>query len=155
MNYGYGQASGWPYNNPYWSPTGWGGNFGGNYGFGGYGNPWLGYGTFPYAPVPFVSAAGWPQAEDGEIKYFVENALDNDPEIPAHANVNVDVHGGVVTLTGTVPNKRMKHAAGDDAWWIPQVLDVHNEINVVSRRERSAESEKPGASASRRAPTTT
>ena len=157
MNYGYGPASAWPYGNPYWSPTGWGGysGFGGNNGFGGYGNPWYGYGTFPYMPMPVAPTVGWPQANDAEIKYFVENALDNDPEIPPHANIGVDVHNGVVTLTGTVPNKRIKHAAGDDAWWIPPVLDVHNEINVVSRRERATGTEGTGAATSRRAQTTT
>ncbi len=164
MNYGYGMAPAWPYGNPNWSPTGWGGfsGYGGNFGFGGYGGPWsgygtpwYGYGTYPFAPMATFPAVGWPQVDDAEIKYFVENALDNDPEVPAHANIGVDVHNGVVTLTGTVPNKRIKHAAGDDAWWIPPVLDVHNEITVVPRRERTMGTERTGTTTSRRAQTTT
>lgn len=145
MNYGYGPASAWPYTNPNW-PSGWGG-------FAGYGgNPWLGggYGTLPYA-LPYLPITG-AKRDDAEIKYFVENAIDNDPVIPAHADISVAVQNGVVTLTGTVPNKRIKHAAGDDAWWVPPVLDVHNEIKVVPRRQRVAESEaaETGPTVSRR-----
>ncbi|HVC35587.1 MAG TPA: BON domain-containing protein [Chloroflexota bacterium] len=146
MNYGYGPAAAGPYFNPYWSQPGWGGaaGFGGYPGYGGFG-----YGTTPYAP-----AYPWIRPDDAEVKYFVENQLDNDPEVPAHTNIGVDVKNGVVTLTGTVPNKRVKHAAGDDAWWIPQVLDVHNEINVVTRRERTeAGTTGTGTPSSRRAQT--
>jgi osmotically-inducible protein OsmY len=73
---------------------------------------------------------------DEELKYFVEGAIDSDPSIPPNSNIGVDVNNGIVTLTGTVPNKRIKHAVGDDAWWLPQVVDVHNEIMVTPRRER-------------------
>ncbi|HEY8477426.1 MAG TPA: BON domain-containing protein, partial [Chloroflexota bacterium] len=55
----------------------------------------------------------------------------------------VEVDSGVVTLTGTVPNKRVKAAAGDDAWWVPGVVDVRNELQVTGRhryrREEAAE----------------
>jgi hypothetical protein len=142
MNYGYGPAATGPYFGPPWWQTGWGGfaGFGGYPWFGGIAPPFAGYGTFPYWPTAIYPGM-WGPPNDAEIKYFVENALDNDPEIPPHANIGVEVQNGVVTLTGTVPNKRIKHAAGDDAWWIPQVVDVHNEIQVMPRRERVAGAE--------------
>lgn len=159
MNYGYGPASAWPYSNPAWAQPGWGGfyGYGGNPWFGGgYGYPFLGYGTFPYGATAFYPSYAGVQPNDAEIKYFVENALDNDPSIPAHTDIGVDVHNGVVTLTGTVSNKRIKHAAGDDAWWIPQVVDVHNEIQVAPRRERAATgTEATGTATGRRTQTTT
>lgn len=143
MNYGYGPAmAAWPYTFQNWSPAG------GLYG--GYGAPFAnvsplsgcgwggGYGTFPFGAGMAYPSFAAPPATDDEIRYFVEQALDNDPTLPTHTQIDVQVNNGVVTLSGTVPNKRIKHAAGDDAWWVPQVCDVHNEINVVSRRERAA-----------------
>ena len=67
---------------------------------------------------------------------MIYDSLDADPLIPSDVDVNVDVNAGVVTLTGTVPTKRMKHAAGDDAWWIPNVVDVNNMLKVEGRKER-------------------
>jgi hypothetical protein len=81
----------------------------------------------------------WTPMNDDELKYFVESVIDSDPIVPPNSNVDVDVNNGIVTLTGTVPNKRIKHAAGDDAWWLPQVVDVHNEIMVMPRRERAGQ----------------
>ncbi|HUX87442.1 MAG TPA: BON domain-containing protein [Chloroflexota bacterium] len=120
MNYGYGPGMPRSYGTQNFAQAGFGG-----------------YGTAPYA-----GGFGLGAATDDEICYFVEQSLDNDPTIPTHVDIGVDVNNGVVTLTGTVPNKRIKHAAGDDAWWLPQVFDVHNEINVVSRKERAGTGEK-------------
>lgn len=153
MTYGYGPAPSWPYFGPSWSPGAWGGfpGYGGTPWFGGgYWGPGFGYGTFPFGPAPIYPALARPAPNDEEIKYFVENAIDSDPEIPPHADITVDVRNGVVTLTGTVPNKRIKHAAGDDAWWVPPVTDVHNEIQVVPRRERAAVAEGGAPPAGRR-----
>ncbi len=151
MNYGYGPGATGPYSGPSWWQAGWGGfpGYGGYPWYGGmFANPFFGYGTFPYWSAMYPGAWGVPN--DAEIKYFVENSLDNDPTIPAHVNIGVEVQNGVVTLTGTVPNKRIKHAAGDDAWWIPQVIDVHNEIQVMPRRERAAGAEGVRATTGRR-----
>lgn len=154
MNYGGGQgqmggwAGSWPswYGQPGYAPAFGQGGFapwwGGGFGYGGgqqYGQfgptPWQGYGTFP-TPGFGTAPAFYGAMNDQELKDFVENAIDNDPAIPAQAMISVDARNGVVTLTGTVPNKRIKHAAGDDAWFVPQVTDVDNEIQVVPRRER-------------------
>ena len=76
-------------------------------------------------------------ASDDQIREMVYESIDADPSIPSDANISVDVTGGIVTLTGTVPNKRVKHAAGDDAWWIPDVVDVNNRLEIVGRRARA------------------
>ena len=81
---------------------------------------------------PQYTATGLPT--DEEITEMVYDAIDADPLIPYDADINVAVDAGVVTLTGTVPNKRVKHAAGDDAWWVPGVVDVNNELEVTGRR---------------------
>ncbi len=76
---------------------------------------------------------------DNEITEMVYDAIDADPIIPFDADINVDCDAGKVTLTGTVSNKEIKHAAGDDAWWIPGVDDVDNQITVVPRRAAAGE----------------
>lgn len=65
---------------------------------------------------------------------MIYDALDADPLIPYDSNIDVTIEAGTVYLRGEAPGKRIKHAAGDDAWWIPGVVDVHNEIKVVLRR---------------------
>lgn len=52
-------------------------------------------------------------------------------QLPDDAEINVDSEAGVVTLSGTVMSKEIKHAAGDDAWWMPGVDDVHNDLQMV------------------------
>lgn len=89
---------------------------------------------------PQFIATGLPT--DEEIEEMIYDALDADPMIPYDADISVAVDTGVVTLTGTVANKRTKHAAGDDVWWVPGVVDVNNEVAVTGRRKiRSAPSE--------------
>jgi len=144
MNFGYGPATAaWPYASPYGA---YGNFFPGS--FNPAWTPFSGYGPFPANVAPVIVGGG-ARTDDEHIQNFVERALDDDPMIPPHAEIDAAVKDGVVTLTGTVSNKRIKHAAGDDAWWIPQVLDVHNEINVVSHRERPAETREVRSPASR------
>ncbi|HUX86982.1 MAG TPA: BON domain-containing protein, partial [Chloroflexota bacterium] len=61
--------------------------------------PW--YGTFPTSNAWTNFSTVVPETDD-EIKYFVAQAIDNDPEVPGKAVINVDVQNGIVTLTGTV-----------------------------------------------------
>ena len=72
---------------------------------------------------------------DAEIEEMIYDAIDADPMVPFDANIDVTVEAGTVYLRGEVTSKRIKHAAGDDAWWIPGVSDVHNEIKVTPRRQ--------------------
>lgn len=117
-------------------PQAWGmpmGGFGGQgYGFG-MGGPgqWAGSTMAPYAGM------GLPT--DDEIVDMIYDAIDSDPLIPWDADIDVTVDAGTVMLSGTVPNKRIKHAAGDDAWWIPGVTDVKNNLEVSGRRRAHAQ----------------
>ena len=93
---------------------------------------------------------------DEEITEMVYDTLDLDPLVPPDAEINVDVDAGTVTLTGTVPNKAAKHAAGDDAWWAPGVVDVNNSLTVSGRRRvRSGQQGRPSGRQARTRGTTT
>jgi len=86
---------------------------------------------------PQFTMSGLPT--DSEIVEMVYDAIDADPLIPYNAAIDVESEAGTVTLTGTVVSKQIKHATGDDAWYIPGVSDVRNEIEVSrGRREEHA-----------------
>jgi len=111
--------------------------------------PGLGYGLWGLGGLRTWGGTYSPQflstgvPTDEEIEEMVYDAIDADPLIPYDADINVEVSAGEVTLSGTVPNKRIKHAAGDDVWWVPGVTDVHNELEVSGRRRaRTAPREK-------------
>ena len=76
--------------------------------------------------------------KDDEIEEMIHEALDHQPLIPLDADVDVRCESGLVTLTGKVPDKRIKRAAGEAAWWIPGVIDVNNSILVSGRRQTQA-----------------
>jgi len=133
------------------APYGYGFGYPGPAFYGGY--PGFGYG-FGYPAIPPIATAmaygglgglrrhggtytqqflttGLPT--DQEVTEMIYDQMDADPLIPYDADINVDVDAGVVTLTGTVPDKAAKHAAGNDAWWVPGVDDVSNQIAVSGR----------------------
>ena len=89
-------------------------------------------GMMPGYTYPTFATTGVPS--DEQIREMIYDAIDADPVVPYDADINVEVTGGVVTLTGTVPNKRVKHAVGDDAWWVPGVWDVNNNLQITGRR---------------------
>ena len=60
----------------------------------------------------------------------MNNQILNDTWVDS-TNILIDVHQGVVTLTGTVPSLFQKRMAGDDAWDSPGVVDVHNDLSIV------------------------
>ncbi|HUV05318.1 MAG TPA: BON domain-containing protein [Armatimonadota bacterium] len=126
-----------PQAGPMWAGPAWGWApgmaMGPAYGAGYGAGPGWGYGP-SYAPAYY---GGLPT--DSEIEEMIYDAIDADPLIPFDANVDVSVEAGTVYLRGEVPSKRMKHAAGDDAWWIAGVVDVHNEIKVTARKRVTQE----------------
>lgn len=67
---------------------------------------------------------------DAEIYDELKNRLLYDPWVDSNL-VNITVHNGAATLTGTVPSLMEKRAAGDDAWDTPGVVDVQNELVVA------------------------
>ena len=105
-------------------PPGFGGAFGETWPSGAYGLGGLRGGSYSQQ----FMTTGIPT--DEEIEEIVYDAIDDDPFIAWDAPIVVEARNGVVTLSGTVPNPRMRHAAEDDAWWVPGVKDVHNEIRV-------------------------
>ncbi|CCF83348.1 BON domain-containing protein [Nitrolancea hollandica] len=103
----------------------------------------MGYAPFsPYASYPTYPTYPVTLATDQSIARMVVNSINTDPGIPSDADITVDVEGGIVTLTGNVPTKFAKHRAGDDAWWLPDVFDVHNRLQVVARRGRGQEGQQ-------------
>lgn len=82
---------------------------------------------------------------DEEIAEMIYDSLDADPFVPPDANIDVKVDAGEVTLTGSVPDKYIKHHIGDRAWAIPGVTDVRNEIEVSGRHRHLT----PGAGEAR------
>ncbi len=119
-------------------------------GFGGpaYGPGWARGQGWGAGPVPGYGPAYAPAyygglPTDSEIEEMIYDSIDADPLIPFDANVDVSVEAGTVYLRGEVPSKRIKHAAGDDAWWIPGVVDVHNEVKVAPKRRPAREGTQP------------
>ena len=83
---------------------------------------------------------------DDEIEREVYDRLDNEWQIPDNADIHAQVKEGVVTLTGQVRNRNAKMAAWNCAWQIPGVEDVHNNINIQSRRRQNMNSTGYGQS---------
>lgn len=104
-----------------------------------------GYGMgMGYAPYPTFPSYPVTIATDQSIARMVVNSINTDPGIPSDSDITVDVERGIVTLTGNVPTKFAKHRAGDDAWWLPDVFDVQNQLQVTGRRGRGQkEQEQP------------
>ncbi|MBJ7574770.1 BON domain-containing protein [Luteimonas sp. MC1828] len=67
---------------------------------------------------------------DERIREDVCEGLCDSDDINA-ADINVDVSGGAVRLSGTVPNRAMKHLAEDIAESCSGVRDIENSIRVA------------------------
>ncbi|HLH72277.1 MAG TPA: BON domain-containing protein [Chloroflexota bacterium] len=74
---------------------------------------------------------------DEEIRDTIRGNLDRDVRITDPFKIHIAVSGGIVTLSGTVPNHGQKTAAEDDAWAAPGVIDVINNIVVTPPTKRS------------------
>ena len=76
---------------------------------------------------------GQPQGPttDHEVEDFIYDALEL---LPGTSEVEVRCEGGRATLTGTVPQKRIKRDVGEIAWAIPALSDVQNNVTITSRR---------------------
>ena len=68
---------------------------------------------------------------DPETEDFICDALDL---MSGAGDVEVRCEGGKALLTGSVPNKRVKHDIGEVAWAIPSVNDVQNNVTIAARR---------------------
>jgi len=74
---------------------------------------------------------------DQEIEDFLYDAF----ELLTGTNeVEVRCEGGRVTLTGSVPHKRLKRDIGEVAWVIPTINDVQNNVTIATRRRARSSS---------------
>ena len=104
---------------------------------------------FAFTGTPIVTAPallgavamkrGQPAAptNDQEIEDFLYDAF----ELLTGTNeVEVRCEGGRVTLTGSVPHKRLKRDIGEVAWVIPTINDVQNNVTIATRRRARSSS---------------
>jgi hypothetical protein len=82
-----------------------------------------------------VGPKGW-RRSDERIREDVCEALAMHPAIDA-SDLEVEVHDGVVTLRGTVDDRRSKRLAVDIAESIAGVTGVRSEVRARSRQERA------------------
>lgn len=69
------------------------------------------------------------QRSDERIREMVSETLEDHDAIDA-TDIEVNVSGGEVTLTGTVPNRHMKRLSEDVIEFLPGVRDVTNSLKV-------------------------
>lgn len=116
--------------------------------------PFIVPGAVPASTVIATMAMkrGQPQGptSDQDVEELLYDAIEL---FPSAGDVEVRSEGGRVSLTGSVPNKRVKHDIGELAWAIPGINDVHNTLNIQSRRRSRGfgrEAEAPPSGPSRK-----
>lgn len=68
---------------------------------------------------------------DGDVAADISRILDENPAVSPYAGqIHIDVHDGDVTLRGNLPSARHRASAEQDAWHVPGVFALHNEIQV-------------------------
>jgi len=70
---------------------------------------------------------------DDRIREQVCETLADDHNVDA-SDIEVAVKDGEVTLTGTVPDRRMKRMAEDCIYQLPGIQDVHNQLRAGNRK---------------------
>jgi osmotically-inducible protein OsmY len=66
-----------------------------------------------------------------DVDLHVQEALDRSALVPDDSDVQVDVKGGVVTLTGHVSNWAEHDAAVSAAWMATGVIDVRDDLTIT------------------------
>lgn len=90
-----------------------------------------GYGGSPTGRYAGVGPRGY-QRSDARIHEEIVQRLTDHPHVDA-SDVDVTVDHGVVTVRGTVDNRRQKYDAEDEAEAVTGVREVRNEIRVQER----------------------
>jgi BON domain-containing protein len=108
--------------------------------------------TAPVLLAAIAQRRGQPQGptSDNDVEEFIYDALE---VLPGAQDVEVRCEGGRVTLTGSVPHKRLKRDVGEIAWAIPGINDVQNNAGIATRRRSRAfarESEAPPSAPARK-----
>jgi osmotically-inducible protein OsmY len=81
------------------------------------------------------------QRSDERLREDICERLTEDPHIDA-SELTVEVANGEVTISGTVPDRRMKRAAEDLVEECSGVKQVHNALRVDSARGRANDDER-------------
>jgi osmotically-inducible protein OsmY len=68
---------------------------------------------------------------DREMKSVLVSRLNENP-YTQDAQIRVDVEDRTVVLLGAVETPDAKHAADDDAWAVPGVVEVDNRLQVAA-----------------------
>ncbi len=109
----------------------------------GYYDPFTGQETIDvYGPYTGVGPANY-KRPDSRIQDDVNNLLWIDGQVDA-TDIETDVKNGVVTLKGTVPNRRMKRLAEDLAFSVPGVDDVQNQLQVQKQTSQLGQGQQHG-----------
>ena len=89
--------------------------------------------TAPALVAAVAVRRGQPQgpANDQETEDFIFDALEL---MPGASDIEVRCEGGRVTLTGSVPHKRLKRDVGEIVWALGSVSDVANTLTIATRR---------------------
>ncbi len=125
--------------------TGQGGMYGqggydeGMYGRGGMQHQYGSQGYQGYGGHRGKGPAGY-QRSDERIREAVCEALTDDDRVDA-SGIDVQVKGGEVTLTGTVPERHMKRCAEDVVEGISGIKDVQNQLRVGTAEKKSGEAQ--------------
>jgi hypothetical protein len=100
--------------------------------------------TAPALLTAIAARRGQPQGptSDHDVEEFIYDAVEL---LPGAGDVEVRCEGGRVTLTGSVPHKRLKRDVGEIAWAIPGINDVQNTVGIATRRRSRAFTREPEA----------
>jgi BON domain len=87
---------------------------------------------------------GQPQGptNDQDVEELLYDAIEL---MPGTGEIEVRCEAGRVSLTGSVPIKRIKRDVGELAWAIPGINDVQNTVNIATRRRTRGFSREPEA----------
>lgn len=66
---------------------------------------------------------------DDEVSDALRMAMEKDPLVHAE-QISIEVHNGSVTLNGYVPSQEEKRLVELDAWYVPGVFEVVNEVQT-------------------------
>jgi hypothetical protein len=80
-------------------------------------------------------------ASEQDVEELLYDAIEM--MMPNAGEVEVRCESGRLSLTGAVPNKRVKHDIGELAWAVPGINDVNNTLNIQSRRRARGFTREP------------
>ncbi|HEX6424678.1 MAG TPA: BON domain-containing protein [Acidimicrobiales bacterium] len=80
--------------------------------------------TYRWHDVPSAEAPSDRDMKSALVHRLRENLYTED------AQIRVEVQDRVVILHGVVPDRMAKRVAGEDAWDVPGVIDVSNQLAV-------------------------